>query len=89
MDADRPNLQLALGSGKEEKRKETSELEAGYRCIIETRWTQDSLEMESPGLVPFVLGIWPKSWVRRRGVRMEPIQHPGFSPCSLSSQKLK
>lgn len=48
MDADRPNLQLALGSVKEERRKYTGEQEAGYCC---SELTQDSLKVETPGLV--------------------------------------
>lgn len=48
MDADRPNLQLALGSVEEERRKHTVEQEAGYCC---SKLTLDSFEMETPGSV--------------------------------------
>lgn len=51
MDADRPNLQLAFGSAKEERRKYTSEQEAGY-CCSKPKQGGPRLPLEqTPGLV--------------------------------------
>lgn len=60
MDADRPSLQLALGSVEKKRRKSTSEQEAGYCCSklkhggprIPLKWS-----LQAWFLVK-VLGIW-------------------------------
>ena len=84
MDADRPNLQLPLGSVKEERRKYTSEQEVGY-CCSKLKHGGSRIPLKRRLQAWFllkVLGIWLNHEQKLRseegGLRLRPC--PGLFP---------
>lgn len=85
VDADRPNLQLALGSAKEKRRKYTREQEVGYsfRKLKHGGPTIPLRERHQAWLL-VSLGHLPESRTevesRRSRIKTEPIPCPGLFP---------